>query len=222
MNGQAETYIRDEDAPSRDRVAALGVQLPRRFPLWGELAPELAANSGPRWGEQFQLTASDVHLDGCAEYRGAHVHVDWQVDAGGSSQNPRARRVRPKGDKTRVIPVGTLSFTGYALRDALRSRAVAALTEQQAGTNPEALLFPAQKGGMLWYSSFNSDHLLPATETAGWPVERWLEARDEWDASTRKYTRVTVGRRKAGLPWHSLRHRFAASPSTSRRCPRAS
>jgi hypothetical protein len=44
-------------------------------------------------------------------------------------------------------------------------------------------------------------------EAAGWPVERRLETRDEWDAH--KYTRVTVERRKAGLPWHSLRHRFA-------------
>jgi hypothetical protein len=160
-----------------------------------------------------------VHLDGCAGFRGAHVHVDWQVDAGGSSQNPKARRVRPKGDKTRVIPVGTLSFTGYGLRDALRNRVAAALEEQQAGTNPEALLFPAHKGGMLWYSAFNSDHLLPAMEAAGWPVERWRETRDEWDASARKYTRVIVERRKAGLPWHSLR----AEPGfLSRCCPRRS
>jgi hypothetical protein len=80
-------------------------------------------------GEQFELTADDVHLDACAEYQDAHVHVDLQVDAGGSSQNPKGRRVRPKGDKTRVIPVGTLSFTGYALLDALRNRVVAALEE---------------------------------------------------------------------------------------------
>jgi hypothetical protein len=78
MNGQAETYIRDEDAPSRDRVVTLSAQLRMRFPLWGELVPELAANSGPRWGEQFELTADDVHLDGCAEYQDAHVHVDLQ------------------------------------------------------------------------------------------------------------------------------------------------
>jgi len=51
---------------------------------------------------------------------------------------------------------------------------------------------------MLWYSSFNSDHLLPATEAAGWPVERWRETRDEWDAETQKYTRVTIERRKTG------------------------
>lgn len=78
MNGQAETYVRDEDAPSRDRIDALRIQLKKRFVLWGELAPELASNSGPRWGEQFQLTAYEVHLGGCAEYEGAHVHVAWQ------------------------------------------------------------------------------------------------------------------------------------------------
>lgn len=46
-------------------------------------------------------------------------------------------------------------------------------------------------------------------EAAGRPVERWLDTRDEWDASAQKHTRVIVERRKAGLPWHSLRHRFA-------------
>ncbi|SFC64248.1 hypothetical protein SAMN04487968_10913 [Nocardioides terrae] len=57
MNGQEETYIRDEDAPSRTLVSALSRTVATYYPLWGELAPELAANSGARWGEQFQLTA---------------------------------------------------------------------------------------------------------------------------------------------------------------------
>jgi integrase len=35
------------------------------------------------------------------------------------------------------------------------------------------------------------------------------ETRDKWDESTRTYTSVTIERRKANLPWHSLRHRFA-------------
>jgi integrase len=209
MNGQAEVYIRDEDAPSRERIVTLAVKLKEAFPLWGDLAVELAANSGPRWGEQFQLAVSDVHLDGCAEYRQAHIHVDWQVDAGGTSDSSVGRRVRPKGDKTRVIAVSTLSFTGFRLRESMRTRTAEALREQEAGTNPEALIFCAPRGGMLWYSAFNSDYLLPAMKAAGWPVETWVEKRDKWDASRKKYTPVEVHRRRAGLPWHSLRHRFA-------------
>lgn len=84
---------------------------------------------------------------------------------------------------------------------------VAALEEQQAGTNPEALLFPSQKGGMLWYSAFNRSCCPPWRPPAG--RSNGVDTRDEWDASAQKYTRVIVERRKAGLPWHSLRHRFA-------------
>jgi hypothetical protein len=109
LNGQAAGYISDEDAPSRARITALATELDQAFPGWGALATELAAGSGPRWGEQFQFTAFDAHPDGCAEYAHAHLHahlhVDWQVDAAGSSGQERGRRVRPKGDKRRAIPV---------------------------------------------------------------------------------------------------------------------
>ncbi len=52
----------------------------------------------------------------------------------------------PKGDKTRLVPIPVRSFTGYALREAVLARVEAALAEQTAGTNPEALLFPAAEG----------------------------------------------------------------------------
>jgi hypothetical protein len=107
QTGQSERYVGDEDAPSRALVTSLRRALAEHFPRWGELAPELAANSGPRWGEQFQLTAHDVHLDGCGTFGPAHVHVDWQVDGSGSDDHPRGRRVRPKNGTTRVVPVAT-------------------------------------------------------------------------------------------------------------------
>jgi hypothetical protein len=135
--------------------------------------------------------------------------VDWQIDPAGSAKDPAGRRVLPKGDKTRVIPVPTLSFTGYPIREALTARVAAALLEQQAGRNPGALLIPAERGGLLWHTSFNGDHLLPAMAAAGWPIEIRRETRDEWDAVHHRYTKRTVTRRKAALPWHSLRHRFA-------------
>lgn len=204
LNGQAPGYISDEDAPSRARITALATELDQACPSWGALATELAAGSGPRWGEQFQFTAFDAHPDGCAEYGHAHLHVDWQVDAAGTSGEEHGRRVRPKRDKRRAIPVPRLPITGFPLRD----RAGVALAEQ-AGLNPEALLFPATGGGMHWYSGFNSDYLLPAMAAAGWPVEHWIEEYPRWDADARVYRTTTVRRRRAALPWHSLRHRFA-------------
>lgn len=207
QNGQHEDFVGEEDAPARGQVRDLSKSLQTRFPLWGELAPEFAACTGCRWGEQFQLTAHDVHLHGCARFQGAHVHVDWQ--AAGTADESGSRRVRPKGDITRVVPVPTLSFTGYRLREHLEDRVARALEERAAGTNPEALLFPASKGGMLWASAFSTDHLLPAMETAGWPVQHWSEEAQIWSDDDSRYTTVRTKRRSAVLTWHSLRHRFA-------------
>jgi integrase len=206
QNGQHEDFVGDEDAPARDQVRHLGAQLQRRFPLWGALAPEFAAGTGCRWGEQFQLTAGDVHLSGCASFEGAHVHIEWQA---ASSDEFGSRRVAPKGDITRVVPVPTLSFTGYPLRKNLDDRIGRALKEQAAGTNPEALIFPAARGGILWHSAFSTDHLLPAMQAAGWPVERWSEEAKVWDEDHGRHATVTTERRNAVLTWHSLRHRFA-------------
>jgi integrase len=207
--GETAAFVRDEDAPSRGLVAALGRALAAQFPAWGELAPELAANCGPRWGEQFQLTAGDVHLAGCTGQPLPHLHIDWQVDPGAAAGDPDGRRTRPKGNKTRIAPIPRLSFTGYPLREALATRVEAALAEQASGANPQALLFPALRGGLLWYTSFESDQLIPAMRAAGWPLVAWTEHRDVWSKAERSYRRVERERTMAALPWHALRHRFA-------------
>jgi hypothetical protein len=207
--GEHPVYVREEDAPSAEQVVRLGEELAVAFPSWGRLAPELAANAGPRWGEQFQLTAVDVHPSGCPRQRRPHLHVDWQIDPGAAATDPGGRRTRPKGNKTRIAPVPTESFTGYPLRAALAARVTAALAEQAAGTNPEALLFPAERGGLLWYSGFEADQLIPAMRRAGWPLTGWTEEREVWSPDTRGYTPVTRERTLVELPWHALRHRFA-------------
>jgi len=207
--GESEEYVRPEDAPSAAQVVRLRQELTVSFPRWGELAVELAADAGPRWGEEMQLTAYDVHLSGCAAYDDPHIHIDWQIDAGATAKTPGGRRCRPKGGKTRTTGVHEFSFTGFPVRDALRARVEAALKEQQAGSNPQALLFPAQRGGLLWYTSFEAKALLPAMRRAGWPLQSWTEVRDKWSEDTRQYTRIELDRTTALLPWHSLRHRFA-------------
>lgn len=207
--GEAEEYVADEDAPSAAEVSKLSRALGCLCPQWGELAPELAANCGPRWGEQFQLTSHDVHLEGCAQHQQPHIHVRWQVNPGGSAKDPLRRRCRPKGNKTRLIPIPSRSFTGYPLREAVRARVAAALAEQQAGTNPEALLFPAVRGGLLWYSGFEADLLRPAMRQAGWPLKPWTQTHEVWSPTDRKYHLQVRQRTLAVKPWHSLRHRFA-------------
>jgi integrase len=207
--GDSTVYIRDEDAPRVAQVQRLGQALGEVVPDWGRLAPEVAATIGPRWGEQFQLTAHDIHRDGCAAHPQPHGHIDWEVNPAGKTTPEHGRRSRPKGDKTRVVPIPVLSITGYPLREELLARCDAALAEQNAGRNPEALLFPAARGGMQWHSSFSTDLLIPAMREADWPLQEWVETREVWSKSEQKYQLEVRNRVQARLPWHSLRHRFA-------------
>ncbi|QBX56784.1 hypothetical protein EXE58_15870 [Nocardioides seonyuensis] len=207
--GQADEYVHEEDAPSAAQVRALSAALERLAGPWGALAPELAANCGPRWGEQFQLRAPDVHLDGCEEAQQPHFHIDWAVDPGAPANCPNGRRARPKGDKTRIAPLPTESFTGTRLKAMVVSRLEAVRAEQHSGVNPDALLFPAPRGGIWWHSAFEAYVLRCAMEEAGWPLRVWEEERDVWDARNESYTTRTRTRTLAVMPWHSLRHRFA-------------
>lgn len=207
--GASGEYVTEEDAPSAREVLGLSTALGVAEPKWGALAPELAATCGLRWGEQFQLTASDVHAAGCSRQALPHIHVDWQIDPGARVSAGDPRRCRPKGDKTRMVPIRLTSFTGYALRDELLDRVYETFAEQAGGTNPEALLFPAPRGGLWWYSAFEADRLIPAMRTANWPLVTWTEVRDVWSAKDERYHLRTTERTMAVKPWHSHRHRFA-------------
>ena len=207
--GASSLFISDEDAPSRAQVERLSRVLGEAVPRWGRLAPEVAANIGLRWGEQFQLTADDVHREGCGQYAKAHIHIDWQVNPAGKTTPGHGRRSRPKGNKTRVVPIPVQSITGYALREELLARCDAARTEQVEGPNSEALLFPAAQGGMQWHSSFSSDLLIPAMRRAQWPLDCYVETKEVWCKETEAYRVKVRNRVQAKLPWHSMRHRFA-------------
>lgn len=103
--GQSTDYVEDEDAPTAAQVVALSEALEQLVGPWGRLAPEVAANCGPRWGEQFQLTADDTHPDGCTITDQPHLHIDWQIDSGARAGDLGGRRCPPKGDKTRIAPL---------------------------------------------------------------------------------------------------------------------
>jgi hypothetical protein len=142
-------HVRDEDAPSAGQVVAGGEELSRFFPKWGRLAPEVGASCGPRWGEMFQLTAYDIDRSG----QKPKLLIYAQIDPAGSVRRGDDRRKLPKGEKTRETGIPEVTFTGYPLRAELEKRRIQALAEQAAGLNPEALLFPAAKGGMHHHSS---------------------------------------------------------------------
>lgn len=195
LSGDSIDYISNEDAPDAPLTVSLGDTLQDYFTSWGRLGVEFAANAGARWGEQFQLTAYDIHLDGCTERKFAHVHIDHQINARAKAGSRASRLTLPKGKKRRIVPIAKTSFTGYALREAVRARQTAALAEQEEGTNVDALMFPSVTGLMLWHSSF-SDVIRPAMRAVGWPFQEWND-----DEGKVHYVHDLV--------WHSLRHRFA-------------
>jgi integrase len=197
-------HIRHEDAPSAEQVVAVGEQLKKVF-TWGRLAPEVGASCGPRWGEMFQLTAYDIDRSG----QKPKLLIYAQIDPAARVRACADRRKLPKGEKTRETGIPEVTFTGYPLRAELEKRCKQALEEQAAGTNPEALLFPAVRGGMHHHSSFMSDYFAPAAIAAGWPHQEWVEVCDRWDKKQKKFVSVTRHRTQFVLTWHSLRHRFA-------------
>lgn len=67
---------RDRGRPRRRPCGRARRSPQTRVGPWGRLAPELAANRGPRWGEQFQLTADGIHPDGCRIAAAPHLHLD--------------------------------------------------------------------------------------------------------------------------------------------------
>lgn len=60
---------------------------------------------------------------------------------------------------------------------------------------------------MQWYAGFNGDHLLPAMEAAGWPVEHWVEEYPRWNDQAE-----AVPNRDGGTPQGRSAVALAAAP----------
>lgn len=192
LQGQSEQYVGPEDCPVLAAVHAFADELQQRV-RWGALAVHLAAGTGLRVGEQFQLRADDVvEVDG-----GLVLKVDSQWSTGPT------RRSAPKTGRRRRVPVLTVTRDGVPLAEMLRNRVHEARAEQRAGNNPEALLFPAPEGGM-WHSSNLSRLLVAAQKAAGWD---YVVVRERRTLRNGKTTDVRVTQMQH--TWHSLRHRFA-------------
>ena len=211
--GESLIYISTEDAPCRGQVDALARMLD--LPMGtGRLAVELAADAGPRWGEQYQLTADDVvytpaqtNSDGELEEALLHLSIDWQIASGAPAGGNR--RKPPKGNKRRKASVSAVTVTGYLLHEELLARCAQAREEQANGTNPEALLFPTEGGDLFFHTAFSNDYFKPAALEAGWPHQEWVYVGDRWSEREERWIRVTEDRVQFDLTWHSLRHRYA-------------
>ena len=178
--GEAAQFVDPAQIPAHADVARLGRALAagRRGDLH-ELMAHAAAYTGLRQGELFALTASQITA-------GARViTVDRKVVEVAGKLYLEA----PKGRKRRSTIYPARTPGGYPLADQIAARAQQVRAEQDAGTNPLGLMFPAPRG--TWWRSSNFDRrvLAPAYHAAGW--------RDEHGTGT--------------WTWHSLRHVFCTT-----------
>ena len=178
--GEAALFVDPAEIPAHADVARLGRALAagRRGDLHVLMA-STAAYTGLRQGELFALTAAQI--DPAARV----ITVDRKVVEVAGKLYLEA----PKGRKRRSTIYPARTQADYPLAGEITARAEQARAEQDAGTNPLALIFPSPRG--TWWRSSNFDRrvLAPAYHAAGW--------RDEHGAGT--------------WTWHSLRHVFCTT-----------
>jgi integrase len=144
-----------------------------------ELMACFAAYTGLRWGELAAMTTGQI--DAVARV----VTVDRKVIEVGGQLYAEA----PKGRKSRRTMYPCRTPAGYPLAEKVAARIEQARAGQEAGTNPQRLMF-ASPGGKHWRSSnFARRVLAPAYLAVGW--------RDAGGNGT--------------WVWHSLRHVFCTT-----------
>lgn len=176
--GESALWVEPDDIPADQDVASLARAAASADPLY-ELMVNFAAYTGLRWGE---LAALAIHQITEATRT---VTVDRKVvDIRG-----RLFAELPKNRKRRRTIYPRETPSGWPLAEMMAARTEAVRQEQQAGTNPLSLIFPAPHGGYLRSSNFRRRVLTRAYAAAGW--------RDP--AGNRSWT------------WHSLRHVFCTT-----------
>lgn len=197
------TLLVPDEVPSVRQVSALSQAAPPGMPahLW-EGAVYTLAYVGLRVGELLAL-ARDCALGDLPE---GLMAVRWQLvePVGG----PKLL-VPPKNGYARLVAVCERTPSGFPLREWLTARAEAATTEQAAGHNRFAVLFPTPRGLRWNRSAFRARCFNPAALTAGWdrlewqgPVRRKVDGRWRTMQTTRHDWRH---------PPHSLRHHYATT-----------
>jgi integrase len=150
--GESPLFVDPAEIPGHADVAKLGQALAERGSQVHELMAQLAAYSGLRWGELAALTAGQV------DHAGRVITVDRKVvEIGG-----RLYEEAPKNRKRRRTIYPRRTPEGYPLADRVAARIQAARREQEAGTNPLALVFPSPKGKHWRANNFGRRVLMPS------------------------------------------------------------
>lgn len=152
---------------------------------------------GLRISELVLLTASSsVAIAGRGNYvdrTAFEVRVRWQVDGAHGTKAPKGSKFRDV-----CVPHRHMTGTGFDLRAWLEQRCEIALAEQEAGLNPDALLFPSPKGRRWGTDNLRNRVMREAGDTLGWAMDSYTTGTGR-TITLRRFTP------------HSLRDRYATT-----------
>ena len=177
--GESVLFVDPGEIPAAEDVARLGQAVAAVRRGLYELMVQFAAYTGLRWGELAALTAAQVSPEARA------VAVDRKVIEVRGQLYVEA----PKNRKWRQAIYPSLTPAGWPLAEIVAARVAAVSLEQDAGTNPLGLMFPAPAGGYWRSSNFRRRVLEDGYLAAGW---RAADGTGRWT-------------------WHSLRHVFCTA-----------
>jgi len=177
--GESVLFVDPGEIPAAEDVARLGQAVAALRRGLYELMVAFAAYTGLRWGELAALTAAQVSPEARA------VAVDRKV----IEVRGRLYVEAPKNRKWRQAIYPSLTPHGWPLAERVAARIAAVSAEQDAGTNPLGLMFPAPAGSYWRSSNFRRRVLEDGYLAAGW---RAADGAGRWT-------------------WHSLRHVFCTA-----------
>jgi integrase len=151
LQGAPAVYVARSALPTDDQCQSLFDALEELGHHRWAVAMKLKHRSGLRWGELTALQASDVEFEPARV-----VHVRRAVEQGASGP---ATLKTPKNGKVRT------SIFPKSIADEIRSL----VDEVGATGGPQALIFPAARGGIMRRSSFQQIWAR-AADAAGWPM----------------------------------------------------
>ncbi len=179
---QSKLHFGDEsqeggEVPTHQQVLDLAEEAQNRY-KFGKALILTSANLGTRASETLLMTAStEIAASGKGNFvdlENEVVHVSYQInddpsEDSKSTKNGKRRRV--------VIPHVENVATGFDLLSWLHQRSKAALEEQRNGSNPLALIFPDNSGGIFKPEKVHQQVIRPATDALGWRMPAYLDAR---------------------------------------------
>ncbi len=186
--GESKLKVANGEIPSHEAVRELGRQAKAVTDVWWhELHVNLAAYSGLRLGESFDLDIDHIDLEK------REIKVETQkIEVRG-----KMKRTAPKWNTTRTTVYPITTPGGYKLQEMMKKRVAELKLLKKKNQVPKLqdgsyrlLMFPSEQGAWQSGSNYGKRIRRPAQEAAGWPK----------DEKTNKFI------------WthHSLRHVFCS------------